>query len=180
MQATNFTESYPVDTQNAPAPQQVVPSTQPMPAQDFIQTTPPATNTPIPDYLRPESFLPPAPNPVVLDQSAPLISPPVTPDSTSLFPPQAPLTSPQSEQPQQASSQSQLSNNQFQAPVPQQPVNQPQTQPLDQTSAPTQLSPSYPAQDSFQSLSQTQVSPQPAPANPVQTDPSAFHIPGSY
>ena len=180
MQATNFTESYPVDTQNAPAPQQVVPSTQPMPAQDFIQTTPPATNTPIPDYLRPESFLPPAPNPVVLDQSAPLISPPVIPDSTSLFPPQAPLTSPQSEQPQQASSQSQLSNNQFQAPVPQQPVNQPQTQPLDQTSAPTQLSPSYPAQDSFQSLSQTQVSPQPAPANPVQTDPSAFHIPGSY
>ena len=180
MQATNFTESYPVDTQNTPAPQQVVPSTQPMPAQDFIQTTPPATNTPIPDYLRPESFLPPAPNPVVLDQSAPLISPPVIPDSTSLFPPQAPLTPPQPEQPQQTSSQPQPSNNQFQAPVSQQPVNQPQAQPLDQTSAPTQLSPSYPAQDSSQSLSQTQVSPQPAPVNPVQTDPSAFHIPGSY
>lgn len=180
MQATNFTESYPVDTQNAPAPQQVVPPTQPMPAQDFIQTTPPATNTPIPDYLRPESFLPPAPNPVVLDQSAPLISPPVIPDSTSLFPPQAPLTSPQPEQPQQTSSQPQPSNNQFQAPVSQQPVNQPQAQPLDQTSAPTQLSPSYPAQDNSQSLSQTQVSPQPAPVNPVQTDPSAFHIPGSY
>ena len=180
MQATNFTESYPVDTQNAPAPQQVVPSTQPMPAQDFIQTIPPATSTPIPDYLRPESFLPPAPNPVVLDQSAPLISPPVTPDPISLFPPQAPLTSPQPEQPQQTSSQSQPSNNQFQAPVLQQPVNQPQAQPLDQTSAPTQPSPSYPAQDSSQPLSQTQVSPQPAPVNPVQTDPSAFHIPGSY
>ena len=180
MQATNFTESYPVDTQNAPAPQQVVPSTQPMPAQDFIQTTPPATSTPIPDYLRPESFLPPAPNPVVLDQSAPLISPPVTPDSTSLFPPQAPLISLQSEQFQQASSQPQPSNNQFQAPVLQQPVNQPQAQPLDQTSAPTQPSPSYPAQDSSQPLSQTQVSPQPVLVNPVQTDPSAFHIPGSY
>ena len=180
IQTTNFTESYPVDTQNAPAPQQSVPSTQTMPAQDFIQTTPPATNTPIPDYLRPESFLPPAPNPVVLDQSAPLISPPATPDSTSLFPPQAPLTSPQPEQSQQTSSQPQPSNNQFQAPVLQQPVNQPQTQPLDQTSTPTQPSPSYPAQDSSQPLSQTQVSSQPAPVNPVQTDPSAFHIPGSY
>ena len=180
MQATNFAESYPIDTQNAPAPQQVVPSTQTMPAQDFIQTTPPATNTPIPDYLRPESFLPPAPNPVVLDQSAPLISPPVTPDSTSLFPPQTPLTSPYLEQSQQTSSQPQPSNNQFQAPVLQQSVNQPQTQPLDQTSAPTQPSPSYPAQDSYQPLSQTQVSPQPVPVNPVQTDPSAFHIPGSY
>ena len=180
MQTTNFTESYPVDTQNAPAPQQVVPSTQPMPVQDFIQTTPPATNTPIPDYLRPESFLPPAPNPVVLDQSAPLISPPVTPDSISLFPPQAPLISPQPEQSQQTSSQPQSSNNQFQAPVPQQSVNQPQAQPLAQTSVPTQPSPSYPAQDSSQPLSQTQVSPQPVPVNPVQTDPSAFHIPGSY
>ena len=180
MQAINFTESYPLDTQNAPAPQQAVPSTQTMPAQDFIQTTPPATSTPIPDYLRPESFLPPAPNPVVLNQSAPLISPPVTPDSISLFPPQAPLTSPQSEQPQQTSSQLQSSNNQLQAPVPQQSVNQPQAQPLDQTSAPAQPSPSYPAQDSSQPLSQTQVSPQPVPVNPVQTDPSAFHIPGSY
>ena len=180
MQAINFTESYPVDTQNAPAPQQAVPTTQTMPAQDFIQTTPPATSTPIPDYLRPESFLPPAPNPVVLDQSAPLISPLVTPDSISLFPPQAPLTSPQPEQSQQTSSQPQPSNNQFQAPVLQQPANQPQAQPLDQTSVPTQLSPSYPAQDSSQPLSQTQVSPQPIPVNPVQTDPSAFHIPGSY
>ena len=180
MQAINFTESYPVDTQNAPVPQQAVPSTQTMPAQDFIQTTPPATNTPIPDYLRPESFLPPAPNPVVLDQSAPLISPPVTPDSISLFPPQAPLTSPQLEQPQQTSSQLQSSNNQFQAPVPQQSVNQPQAQPLAQTSAPTQPFPPSPAQDSSQSLSQTQISPQPVPVNPVQTDPSAFHIPGSY
>ena len=180
IQTTNFTESYPVDTQNASAPQHAVASTQTMPAQDFIQTTPAATSTPIPDYLRPESFLPPAPNPIVLDQSAPLISPPVTPDSTSLFPPQAPLTSPQSEQPQQTSSQPQPSNNQFQAPVPQQSVNQPQAQPLAQTSAPTQPSPSYPAQDSSQSLSQTQISPQPVPVNPVQTDPSAFHIPGSY
>ena len=180
MQAINFTESYPVDTQNAPVPQQAVSSTQTMPAQDFIQTTPPATNTPIPDYLRPESFLPPAPNPVVLDQSAPLISPPVTPDSTSLFPPQAPLISPQPEQSQQTSSQPQPSNNQFQAPVLQQPVNQPQAQPLDQTSAPTQPSPSYPAQNSSQPLSQTQISPQPVPVNPIQTDPSAFHIPGSY
>ena len=180
MQATNITESHPVDMQSTSVPQQVVSPAQTMPAQDFIQTTPPATSTPIPDYLRPESFLPPAPNPVILDQSAPLISPPVTPDSTSLFPPQAPLTSPQSEQSQQTSSQLQSSNNQFQAPVPQQSVNQPQAQPLDQTSAPTQPSPSYEAQDNSQPLSQTQVSPQPVPVNPVQTDPSAFHIPGSY
>ena len=180
MQATNFTESYPVDAQNTPTLQQVAPSVQTMPAQDFIQTTPPATSTPIPDYLRPESFLPPAPNPVILDQSAPPISPPVTPDSTSLFPPQTPLTSPQSEQPQQTSSQLQSSNNQLQAPVPQQPVNLSQTQPLDQTSAPTQPFPSSPAQDNSQPLSQAPASPQSVPVNPVQTDPSAFHIPGSY
>ena len=180
MQATNITESHPVDMQSTPAPQQVVPPAQTMPAQDFIQTTPPATSTPIPDYLRPESFLPPAPNPVILDQSVPPIMPPVTPDSTSLFPPQTPLTSPQPEQPQQTSSQLQSSNNQFQAPAPQQSVNQPQAQPLDQTSVPTQPSLSYPAQDSSQSLSQAQASPQSVPVNPVQTDPSAFHIPGSY
>ena len=180
MQATNITESHPVDMQSTPAPQQVVPPAQTMPAQDFIQTTPPATSTPIPDYLRPESFLPPAPNPVILDQSAPLISPPVTPDSTSLFPPQTPLTSPQPEQPQQTSSRPQPSNNQAQAPVPQQPVNLSQTQSLNQTSAPAQPFPSSPAQDNSQPLSQTQASPQPVPVNPVQTDPSAFHIPGSY
>ena len=180
MQATSITESHPVDIQSTSVPQQFVPPAQTMPAQDFIQTTPPATSTPIPDYLRPDSFLPPAPNPVILDQSAPPIMPPVTPDSASLFPPQTPLTSPQPEQPQQISSRPQPFNNQVQAPVSQQPVNLSQTQPLDQTSAPTQPFPPSLAQDNSQPLSQAPASPQSVPVNPVQTDPSAFHIPGSY
>ena len=35
---------------------------------NFIQATPPATSTPIPDFLQPEAFLPPAPSPVVPNQ----------------------------------------------------------------------------------------------------------------
>lgn len=40
------------------------------PMANFIQATPPATSTPIPDFLQPEAFLPPAPNPVVPNQPA--------------------------------------------------------------------------------------------------------------
>ena len=38
------------------------------PMANFIQATPPATSTPIPDFLQPEAFLPPAPSPVIPNQ----------------------------------------------------------------------------------------------------------------
>ena len=52
-----------------PAPTPVAPAD---PMADFIQATPPATSTPIPDFLQPEAFLPPAPAPVVPAQPAPI------------------------------------------------------------------------------------------------------------
>lgn len=63
------------------APIQPVPEpTQPQqPMDSYIQTTPPATSTPIPDFLQPESFLPPAPAPVIIDQAAPPFMPPAMP-----------------------------------------------------------------------------------------------------
>ena len=86
--------------QSAPNPQ---PTPEPQPAPtaladpmaDFIQATPPATSTPIPDFLQPEAFLPPAPAPVVPAQPTPVQSsysmqptipnmplPPVAPQAT--------------------------------------------------------------------------------------------------
>lgn len=72
---------------------QPAPATPSDPMADFIQATPPATSTPIPDFLQPEAFLPPAPTPVVPTQPAPVQSvystqpntpnmplPPVTPE----------------------------------------------------------------------------------------------------
>ena len=60
-------ESQPIQSQ----PIQPQPSASPVaedPMADFIQATPPATSTPIPDFLQPEAFLPPAPSPVVPNQ----------------------------------------------------------------------------------------------------------------
>ena len=135
-----------VPAQPAPEPIQ---SQQPM--DSYIQATPPATSTPIPDFLQPESFLPPAPAPVIIDQSAPPFMPPTMPTPQPI-----PQPAPQSVQPAQP---------QMQAPA--QPIPapaQPQMQtPVQPTPQPAQL--------------QTPVDPA---ANPVKADPSAFHIPGSY
>ena len=139
-----------VPAQPAPEPIQ---SQQPM--DSYIQATPPATSTPIPDFLQPESFLPPAPAPVIIDQAAPPFMPPAMPA------PQ-PISQPI---PQPAPQPVQLAQPQMQ--VPAQPIPapaQPQMQtPVQPTPQPTQ--PQTPADPA---------------ANPVKADPSAFHIPGSY
>lgn len=139
-----------VPAQPAPEPIQ---SQQPM--DSYIQATPPATSTPIPDFLQPESFLPPAPAPVIIDQAAPPFMPPAMPAPQPISQP-TPQPAPQPIQPAQP---------QMQAPV--QPIPapaQPQMQtPVQSTPQPTQpQTPAAPA------------------ANPVKADPSAFHIPGSY
>ena len=135
-----------VPAQPAPEPIQ---SQQPM--DSYIQATPPATSTPIPDFLQPESFLPPAPAPVIIDQAAPPFMPPTMPTPQPI-----PQPAPQPIQPAQP---------QMQAPA--QPIPapaQPQMQaPVQPTPQPTQ--PQTPADPA---------------ANPVKADPSAFHIPGSY
>ena len=132
--------------QSVPEPIQ---SQQPM--DSYIQTTPPATSTPIPDFLQPESFLPPAPAPVIIDQAAPPFMPPTMPTPQPT--------------PQPAPQPVQLAQPQMQVPAqpvsaPAQPQMQAEVQPTPQ---PTQ--------------SQTPTDPA---ANPVKADPSAFHIPGSY
>ena len=80
-----------VPAQPAPEPIQ---SQQPM--DSYIQATPPATSTPIPDFLQPESFLPPAPAPVIIDQAAPPFMPPVMPTPQAI-----PQPAPQPVQPAQ-------------------------------------------------------------------------------
>ena len=163
MPATPTPEPQPVpNLQPAPGPQpapnpQPTPEPQPAPTTladpmaDFIQATPPATSTPIPDFLQPEAFLPPAPAPVVPAQPTPVQSsysmqptipnmplPPVAPQAT----PTPPIIEPTPEvtpTPQ----------------IPQAPTIQ---------SAPASTSQSSPALQ--------------APTAPV--DPSAFRIPGTY
>ena len=135
-----------VPAQPAPEPIQ---SQQPM--DSYIQATPPATSTPIPDFLQPESFLPPAPAPVIIDQSAPPFMPPTMPTPQPI-----PQPAPQSVQPAQP---------QMQAPA--QPIPAPAQSQMQAEVQPT----SQPTQP------QTPVDPA---ANPVKADPSAFHIPGSY
>lgn len=135
------------------APIQPVPgpiqSQQPM--NSYIQATPPATSTPIPDFLQPESFLPPAPAPVIIDQSAPPFMPPTMPTPQPI-----PQPAPQSVQPAQPQMQAPAQP----IPAPAQPQMQAEVQPTPQPAQP-----------------QTTAAPA---ANPVKADPSAFHIPGSY
>lgn len=139
------------------APIQPVPepiqSQQPM--DSYIQTTPPATSTPIPDFLQPESFLPPAPAPVIIDQAAPPFMPPAMP-APQAIPQPTPQPAPQPVQ----STQPQMQVPAQPVPESAQPQMQTEVQPTPQ---PTQ--------------SQTPTDPA---ANPVKADPSAFHIPGSY
>lgn len=144
-------EQQPVpNLQPTPGPQPA-PTTPADPMADFIQATPPATSTPIPDFLQPEAFLPPAPAPVVPAQPTPIQSsysmqptvpnmplPPVTPNGLPTPPviEPAPEVTPTPQVPQAPAIQS--------APAP-----TPQSSPAPQ-----------------------------APAAPV--DPSAFRIPGTY
>ena len=135
-----------VPAQPTPEPIQ---SQQPM--DSYIQATPPATSTPIPDFLQPESFLPPAPAPVIIDQSAPPFMPPTMPTPQPI-----PQPAPQSVQPAQPQMQAPAQP----IPAPAQPQMQAEVQPTPQPAQP-----------------QTTAAPA---ANPVKADPSAFHIPGSY
>ena len=139
-----------VPAQPAPEPIQ---SQQPM--DSYIQATPPATSTPIPDFLQPESFLPPAPAPVIIDQAAPPFMPPAMPASQPI-PQPASQPTPQPVQPIQPQMQAPVQP----VPAPAQPQMQAEVQPTPQPAQP-----------------QTSVDPA---ANPVKADPSAFHIPGSY
>ena len=139
-----------VPAQPTPEPIQ---SQQPM--DSYIQATPPATSTPIPDFLQPESFLPPAPAPVIIDQSAPPFMPPAMPTPQAI-PQPTPQPAPQSIQP----AQPQMHAPAQPIPAPAQPQMQAEVQPTPQPAQP-----------------QTTAAPA---ANPVKADPSAFHIPGSY
>lgn len=146
--ASNLQSSLNSQPSSTPQP---VPTAPADPMADFIQATPPATSTPIPDFLQPEAFLPPAPAPVVPAQPAPIQSsysmqqtvpnmplPPVAPQAT----PTPPIIEPTPEV----------------TPTPQIP----QVPTIQSAPAPT-----------------PQSSPTPqAPATPV--DPSAFRIPGTY
>lgn len=151
MPAAPTSEPQPASNlQPTPEPQPA-PTTLADPMADFIQATPPATSTPIPDFLQPEAFLPPAPAPVVPAQPAPIQSsysmqqtvpnmplPPVTPNGL----PTPPIIEPTPEV----------------TPTPQIP----QAPAIQSAPAPT-----------------PQSSPAPqAPTAPV--DPSAFRIPGTY
>lgn len=139
-----------VPAQPAPEPIQ---SQQPM--DSYIQATPPATSTPIPDFLQPESFLPPAPAPVIIDQAAPPFMPPAMPAPHPISQP-TPQPAPQPIQPAQPQMQAPVQP----IPAPAQPQMQAEVQPTPQPTQPQ--TPAAPA------------------ANPVKADPSAFHIPGSY
>lgn len=125
------------------------------PMDSYIQTTPPATSTPIPDFLQPESFLPPAPAPVIIDQAAPPFMPPAMPTPQPI-----PQPTPQPVQPAQPQMQ-----------VPAQPVSAPAQPQMQAEVQPTPQPTPQPTQP------QTPADPA---ANPVKADPSAFHIPGSY
>ena len=139
-----------VPAQPAPEPIQ---SQQPM--DSYIQATPPATSTPIPDFLQPESFLPPAPAPVIIDQAAPPFMPPAMPAPQPISQP-TPQPAPQPIQPAQPQMQASVQP----IPAPAQPQMQTPVQPTPQPTQPQ--TPAAPA------------------ANPVKADPSAFHIPGGY
>ena len=120
-----------VPAQPAPEPIQ---SQQPM--DSYIQATPPATSTPIPDFLQPESFLPPAPAPVIIDQAAPPFMPPAMPQVQ----PTQPVVTPDVATPQPIPQPIQQAQPQMQAQPTPQPT-QPQT-PADPAANPVKADPS--------------------------------------
>lgn len=146
--ASNLQSSLNPQPSSTPQPAPTA-STDPM--ADFIQATPPATSTPIPDFLRPEAFLPPAPAPVVPAQPTPVQNgysmQPIVPNMP--LPPVAPNG------------------------LPTPPIIEPTPE-----VTPTPQIPQAPAiQSAPVPAPQPSLSPQ-TPAAPV--DPSAFRIPGTY
>lgn len=163
MPAAPTPEPQPVpNLQPAPGPQsapnlQPTPEPQPAPTTladpmaDFIQATPPATSTPIPDFLQPEAFLPPAPAPVVPAQPTPVQSSystqPTIPNMP--LPPVAPQATP--------------------------------TPPIIEPTPEVTPTPQIPQAPTIQSAPAPTPQPSPAPqASTTPVDPSAFRIPGTY
>lgn len=121
------------------------------PMADFIQATPPATSTPIPDFLQPEAFLPPAPAPVVPAQPTPIQNgysmQPTVPNMP--LPPVAPNGLP--------------------------------TPPIIESTPEATPTPQIPQAPTIQSTPAPTSQPSPAPQAPTTpVDPSAFRIPGTY
>ena len=146
--ASNLQSSLNPQPSSTPQP---VPTTPVDPMADFIQATPPATSTPIPDFLRPEAFLPPAPAPVVPAQPTPVQNgysmQPTVPNMP--LPPVAPNGLP--------------------------------TSPIIEPTPEVTPTPQIPQAPTIQSTPAPSPQPSPAtqaPAAPV--DPSAFRIPGTY
>lgn len=120
------------------------------PMANFIQVTPPATSTPIPDFLQPEAFLPPAPNPVVPNQPAnpsTYAAPSAVP--TMPLPPVMP------------------------EPLPTPPIPLQETASMGAASNTQDLAMQNPTSQNTEQTLQTSTSQAPA-------DPSAFRIPGTY
>ena len=146
--ASNLQSSLSSQPSSTPQPAPVAPAD---PMADFIQATPPATSTPIPDFLQPEAFLPPAPAPVVPAQPTPIQNgysmQPTVPNMP--LPPVAPNGLPTS------------------------PIIEPTPQ-----ATPT---PQIPQAPTIQSAPAPTPQPSPAPQAPAApVDPSAFRIPGTY
>lgn len=136
----------------APAPTPAPTPAAPVDAMaDFIQATPPATSTPIPDFLQPEAFLPPAPAPVVPAQPTPVQNgysmQPTVPNMP--LPPVAPNGLP--------------------------------TPPIIEPTPEATPTPQIPQAPTIQSTPAPSPQPSPAPQAPAApVDPSAFRIPGTY
>lgn len=136
----------------APAPTPAPTPAAPVdPMADFIQATPPATSTPIPDFLRPEAFLPPAPAPVVPAQPTPVQNgysmQPIVPNMP--LPPVAPNGLP--------------------------------TPPIIEPTPEVTPTPQIPQAPTIQSTPAPTPQPSPVPQTPAApVDPSAFRIPGTY
>lgn len=136
----------------APAPTPAPTPAAPVDAMaDFIQATPPATSTPIPDFLQPEAFLPPAPAPVVPAQPTPVQNgysmQPTVPNMP--LPPVAPNGLP--------------------------------TPPIIEPTPEVTPTPQIPQAPTIQSTPAPSPQPSPAPQAPAApVDPSAFRIPGTY
>lgn len=146
--ASNLQSSLNPQPSSTPQPAPTAPAD---PMADFIQATPPATSTPIPDFLQPEAFLPPAPAPVVPAQPAPI---------------------------QSSYSMQQTVPN---MPLPPVTPNGLPTPPIIESTPEATPTPQIPQAPTIQSApaSTPQASPAlQAPTAPV--DPSAFRIPGTY
>ena len=146
--ASNLQSSLNPQPSSTPQP---APTTPVDPMADFIQATPPATSTPIPDFLRPEAFLPPAPAPVVPAQPTPVQNgysmQPTVPNMP--LPPVAPNGLP--------------------------------TPPIIEPTPEVTPTPQIPQAPTIQSTPAPSPQPSPAPQAPAApVDPSAFRIPGTY